>query len=324
MPNRPNAKKQKKQKGKGKQRQPRPSPLRFHVSKCGMDYGLALMDPFHPDARGACIPDMEAIPARRLTTYGRFSGVVGTNGFGYATFTPFNAVVSDAACVYTSIAGTVDTANSVFDAMTDSSFTSNSPLIVSNIGIDQVQYRLVGAGIRVLDTSPALTSSGIVCTVTCPTRDLNDTKFNDARRFVGTTVNRFARSTSQVNYYPSVPADMEYQSTASAANPIKCAVIVEASSSISPNLTFDGEFIAHFELVGFTTSKEPVHTDIQTYAIMRQQAGNVANDPTKTTKSKNSIYKDVKEAFDDVTGVAHDAKRAADAVSDAIVRGLRK
>jgi hypothetical protein len=313
----------KKQKAKGKGKKPKSSKrgqaramkARVHISQCAIEYGLALMDPFNIKARGACIPDDKAFPVRRLTVSGRFSGVVGTNGFGYATFNPFAAVANNAIPVYTSIAGTTDTSSTLFDGCTDQAHTSNSPFDSSAFGLDLAQYRVVGGGLKISDTSPALTSGGTLYVVSCAAADLNDTSLSDAYAYPSTRVMPYRGCVAQVNYFPATPTDVEFQTSVANTMPIKGAICIQAAPGVTPNLTFTGEFVIHYEISGLVAGKEAVHVDPIAYAGSRNQAASLADSGTaKNNQSEEDVIEGIFAAIQYASGVVNTARSVADAV----------
>jgi hypothetical protein len=320
-----NNSKPRKGKGKGKKKAasravsiPRPF---VHISKCGIQYGLALLDPFNVKARGACIPDAESFPVRRLSVYGRFTGRSSANGFGYATFNPYAAIAGDVACVRTSVLSSTATATTAFDTMLDSSWLSNSPFTASQFGSDTMQYRIVGGGMRLFDTAPPLTTGGTVSVVTCPYVDLNDTNFANISAYSHAHFGTYRGCKAQVNYYPSVASDMDFKTTVSSTLPIKGAIVIQSDTA---DPTFAGDFIVHYEVAGRTETKVPVHTDMNVYAAGRQLAGLAADNPkTNNAKSETSVIADLKAIVHDASGVFSNVREMSDSVRSLGSDGMR-
>jgi hypothetical protein len=61
---------------------------RVQLGPCASKYLLALMEPWNPQARGACIPKWPAPPSRKDYVFFRGQMVAGTTGFGFFLFTP--------------------------------------------------------------------------------------------------------------------------------------------------------------------------------------------------------------------------------------------
>lgn len=64
------------------------------LSHCAMKYALAIADPWHPDAEGACVPRHPSRPSYKVRGFSRATVTIGTAGAGFAMFSP--TVANDA------------------------------------------------------------------------------------------------------------------------------------------------------------------------------------------------------------------------------------
>lgn len=82
------------------------------LSECAAKYASAIANPWSPLAANACVPYGESRMSQKTTSFARFDAVVGTNGVGYAMFSP--TICNDlATCYYTTAAFTGTTSAAV-------------------------------------------------------------------------------------------------------------------------------------------------------------------------------------------------------------------
>jgi len=164
-------------------RAPRISGDRMTLSPCAYKFARAIAEPFHPSARGACIPVYPSVPSQKTTAFTRFSFAAGTNGFGFAQFTP--TLANDCPTSYctqnnstlTSVATL--TANTVFGSGINSAgqLLANLPYssaqLTSTYSTDQeaVQGRIISYGVRVTYTGPELYMGGTYAAWASPTHE---------------------------------------------------------------------------------------------------------------------------------------------------------
>ncbi len=147
--------------------------LVVHVSKCAQDYARCLMNPF--DGPLACIPDYPALHSRRVRVFSRgVVGTSGTTGIGFITLSPLRGLYSDGPMgVFTTsaYAGTTIDVNSA-TAGVDQYF-SNADYTSAQYGsaADQVQGRVVAAGLRIKYRGTELNRGGTIYALTEPTHD---------------------------------------------------------------------------------------------------------------------------------------------------------
>lgn len=67
------------------------------LSQCASHYALAISEPFHPDAAGACIPKLPARMSEKVHGTLRFSVTAGTAGYAFIAFSP--CLANNGACV---------------------------------------------------------------------------------------------------------------------------------------------------------------------------------------------------------------------------------
>jgi hypothetical protein len=140
------------------------------LSECALKYALAIADPFHPDARNACLPVYPSVPSQKVTGFGRFNVVIGTAGTGFLSIHPTIAN-NGGAVMFTNVAYTqtslswVTATNVLQTGVTVGSMT-NLPYNISQLdsqysnGGPSVFGRVVSVGVRVTYTGTTLNESG--------------------------------------------------------------------------------------------------------------------------------------------------------------------
>lgn len=64
------------------------SAAQMQLSECASKYFVAIVRPWSPLARGACIPKWPAPPSHKFTIFNRFTVYTGTSGYGFFMYTP--------------------------------------------------------------------------------------------------------------------------------------------------------------------------------------------------------------------------------------------
>lgn len=152
-------------------------------TRCAAKYFRALYDPFHPDATGACIPSMIALPSMKFTTTIRMGFTAGLNGYGGAVFRPMRMFSVDTQQIGNNRAPAVICTNGnyagddtepyaqLLDVATFDTTQSppqfiqtvacNSPYSLAYLGnATSRTLRLVGAGMRVMQTGKLMDVQG--------------------------------------------------------------------------------------------------------------------------------------------------------------------
>lgn len=146
------------------------------LSQCAAKYASAIANPWSPGAAGACVPYGDSRSSQKTTTFARFDAVVGTNGIGFAIFTP--TIVNDFATAwYTSATFTGTTAAVVTTGLNTTSTVgvnfinmANLPYQFSSLAQTQAataggqlnRGRIVSYGISASYTGTELNMGGLV------------------------------------------------------------------------------------------------------------------------------------------------------------------
>lgn len=140
------------------------------LSKCALKYALAIADPFHPQARNACLPVFPSPNSQKVTGYTRFTVATGTQGIGYVAISPTLANNEPVAYYSTSTwAGSttqVLSANDTLQTGINLATMANLPYSSSQLtgGADKesatVVGRIVSCGLRITYTGTTSNESG--------------------------------------------------------------------------------------------------------------------------------------------------------------------
>jgi hypothetical protein len=140
------------------------------LSKCALKYALAIADPFHPQARNACLPVFPSPNSQKVTGYCRFTVTTGTAGVGYVSLSPTLAN-NEAVAYYTTGTFTGSTtqalsANDTLQTGISTATMSNLPYSATQLtgGADKeaavVIGRIVSCGLRITYTGTTSNESG--------------------------------------------------------------------------------------------------------------------------------------------------------------------
>jgi len=149
------------------------------LSACAMKYALAISEPFHPNARGACLPKFPSPPSQKVTGFARFTATIGTTGFGFVSMGPCLANDGYVAFYTTPTFGqngifplsgpnsfstgvsAVSMTNLPYTTaqLTTGEFSSLSSTLIANR--EAVQGRVVSFGVRITYVGTTLNESGV-------------------------------------------------------------------------------------------------------------------------------------------------------------------
>lgn len=146
------------------------------LSRCALKYALAIAKPFHPSAKGSCLPVFPSPPSQKVTAYTRFQGFVGTAGYGFISCQP--ALANDGVVAFVS--------NAAYTGTTMAPLSANNTLTVgvSVVGIGSLPYRslqlqgttggnsvygrIISFGIRISYVGTTFNESGSYYVLTTP------------------------------------------------------------------------------------------------------------------------------------------------------------
>lgn len=282
--------KQSRKKAQGVSRAPAPHPkprqapkaTKIGFTSCLLSYAKASIDPFDQSISEACIPDNNAMPSHKFSTYINAQAVVGTQGVCLIGLNPWTMTAKDfgaspthedrpllvTTAAYSSVS--VDFAASLVGTQLEA-YNSNSFYAVANIANQAM--RLVGAAVEIFYTGPTLTQAGAVTVQQTP-----GLQYIPA----GTTVSQIRNdprsrtcsvskgSRCYIAYQPIADDLLSYKlnstympsQTPSIASVQGCytpLVIVVAGAA--PGTTFQVKAIAHFEALYPGMGVTPSHAD---------------------------------------------------------------
>lgn len=146
------------------------------LSKCAIKYALAIAKPFHPSAKGACLPVFPSPPSQKVTAYSRFTAYVGTASYGFVSFAPCLANdLFTAFCSATTYTGTtmaplsaINTASVGISGQTLSNLPYSYTSLAGTLGANPVYGRIISYGVRISYTGTTLNESGSYYILTTP------------------------------------------------------------------------------------------------------------------------------------------------------------
>lgn len=193
------------------------------LSKCSLKYALAISDPFHPGAKGACLPVYPSPPSQKVCGFNRFIMTIGTNGVGWVACTPTlcNDTVAAFYTTGTYTGGSVDivgSANTLRTGVTYASFlnlpyTAAQCASQANSGGLAVTGRIVSFGLRITYTGTTMHESGAYFAHSNP---LHENIVVIARTadliggIVGSDVCGTTREPCSIELYPVSPTETRY------------------------------------------------------------------------------------------------------------------
>lgn len=251
-----------------------------YLTPCLVDYARALMDPFGAQqaiSQSVCIPDEIDIPSFKLSTKGRFTVTVGTNGFGFVMISP-RALGSDSIMGYhstNSFAGlTMDKSaagvNQLFDVQYPYTAATGRPA------------RIVACGVRVRYTGTELNRGGQVMPAVAWALDDNLDGLSVANILSRPAVKTLSCNRAWHGCFWNQPFAVAYDYSATArpasdGNNIRMAIAV---TGVSGN-TYECEFIRYFEIIpsiGLTVPTQSAsHTDTPGMSVLKDYAGKMAS-----------------------------------------------
>jgi hypothetical protein len=203
------------------------------------------------------VPDFPATLTRKFKCFVKGTADTGTTGFGFVVAEFLNAAASDVVCVRNSLSTYAGTTVDYTTGATVSNSLSNSDYVAADFGNTPttLQYRIVGAGLKVRYTGTELNKGGQLIAFADPRhrsvfqRSISSIDGNDTSR-------RFAmnREWTTVLYRHVDTDDLDFTATLPTVTPANTdstfytVVCFQAPAGVS--LSFEWEMHAHFEVVG--------------------------------------------------------------------------
>jgi len=260
------------------------------VSRCAAEYAMLVVNPFVAD-HTACLPVSPSYPSRKVSTYAKGAFAVGSTR-GMVIFSPRNMIANDngTAPIYFSEAAWTGTAFTITPVASQIvAAQSNSPFASAEFGTaeDELQFRCIAAGLRILYTDTLLNRGGFVGALArADHRTLVSAGMGDLLAFDEATTYTPDGEWHELTWVPTDPAEYGYISSLTGTHSL--GFMVEASN----NLTFRYEAYAHFEVIGRGArgKTESTSDPVATGAII---SGMQQNNGTTTVEQR---IKDVTQA----------------------------
>lgn len=286
------------------------------LSHCASKYALAISDPWHPDAQGACIPRFPARPSQKVTSFLRGNAVIGTGGTAIILVSP--TLANDATMVWTSSGVFAGNANAAITAATPGIVSypmPNLPYLASQLSVGSsnvspvVAGRIVSCSLKASYIGTVLNSSGLYYGICTPDHEnvngisigsFSETEVKPVRPGSSIEIVCSGQSDAEVSYSgnASLAAAEETLSTLwpfsngnqFSATDTSGAAIMKIAVTGVPNENIYWEIVLHAEYVGTVTSGKltPSHTDSRGFEMVQQAAANLA---TKKVASPGSSLK---------------------------------
>jgi len=243
---------------------------RLGLSTCSFTYLKVLADPFISTIVEACIPDVIALPSRKefYTAKGTFT--VGTNTVGFVSMNPWNMIVANpttnAIGTEAAICASVTGFNLPGSPVAPNSATPNVVFYSGNglfsagaLNTNDLEFRLVGAGLRIRYIGSKLLQAGHVSMFRFP----NNTPLGTGAPPVVSLTNALtvpSNHTSpvdsekwcQITYAPSRTSDISYVSydTPTVPGNLDYRIMHALIEGAPAGQSFEWEAVAFFEIVG--------------------------------------------------------------------------
>lgn len=183
------------------------------LSHCALNYAHALEAPFHFHGE-ACIPDLYAVPSKKVRAVMKYEFSTGVNGFGY-----FTSVMQDKCNNLTPI------------RWTDATFTGVNTFVITGAGVNTAQYtklpysstafaastsdgirgRVVALGLRIRDIGPSLYAGGKIIALRHPeNRDMSGLTVDDILSYEESRTYPVTKDWTYLNYRPVRPEEYQY------------------------------------------------------------------------------------------------------------------
>lgn len=247
------------------------------LSPCAADYLAALQLPFSTKAL-ACIPDMHALPSKKVRVIERGTFSTGLNGFGWIICAPW-VTAKDLPSISATSAGyngtaqisdpNVVTANVINNFQAKLPYTSNQ--FFATTTDPGIEARVVGAGLRVRYIGSEMARSGQIAALRHPDNEslvgFDDRRF---RSYENCKVFPNNREWSYVVYRPAKPNEYEYSrdphSPGDSNNYKWCLGFhiagTTSSTGSSGPAPFEFQFVQFIEYLGKIDAVTRSHVDV--------------------------------------------------------------
>lgn len=262
---------------------------------CATHYLQALEDPFglFVGGKDACIPDLHAVPSKKVHARTRGTMHTGLNGYGYiiaqSQRRDNDAAVESAGPIVYSLQNWGGAAGSAIPTptitptvgLTSSALTKlpyASTVFAAVAGTGGVQARVVGVGLRIRFIGPELARGGQLMAIRHPNSNtLHGLTQAELLSFENTKVYPVSREWTYVNYNPVRPNQYRYAGTSVVDNPgdpqewdLGFLITGTTTSTGTPGpAPFEWEHVTFLEFVGRIDNITKTHVDVQAMSMIR-------------------------------------------------------
>lgn len=244
--------------------------LQAQLSVCARDYALAVRDPFTGPL--ACLPsNFPPLPSLKVRTWSKGTFTVGTTAGGVSVSPNRFSANDGSSVVFSSAAGYASASPWLGTGGANTTTqNSNSPYAQASFGTGtgQVQYRMVGMGMRAWCISPEVDLGGDMIAFREPDNN-SIANLTEDQIMAYTNVRRIPcdamRTPALVCWIPTTPSEMEFGSTPTAG--AACLGIAVFGAKAGNKFSF--EIFQVLEFIGSTVlGKTQSHADPEGFAAV--------------------------------------------------------
>lgn len=294
---------------RGKQRKSgakQPGKPSMVLAPCTAKYATVLNDPigaFHAGV-SACVPDTMTFPTLKRSFILRGNAYTGTLGMGYVCINPYNPGV-EPNVIFTKSTNVITSTGvlSSFTAVSDIGATTlpGTQLATAWTGGD-AEYRIVGAGLKVVYSGTLLERGGTVDTLHVPHNDdvagyysMNSLAVDPLAVRYPVTGREYYRT-----WKPEAANDLGFITTAKIPGANNCVIIAMRAPTTTP-ISFTWEAVFHYELTGFSFRSvggiTPSESDpVGFSAVMNAKNANETREPVNTSSFLKTVTTNLLDA----------------------------
>lgn len=272
------------------------SPVNFYsklsLSECSRKYLQAQTNPFSPTLVNACVPDLYDIPSFKDKLTARGTTSIGTAGFGFVQLITGRTIVYDTSTIFYSDATFTGTASATTGTGVVPVSMLQAHFATANIGVDAIQGRRVGIGLRVRYLGTTLNQSGrVILYRPRPSGTTNgltpSTVLSDMRAISLPT----GRKWHCIAWQADTTADYQYIYTDPTSFQEDPDLLICFEGV--PGSGYEFEVVAHLEYVGKTSNLTPSESDIQGMSCVRSAINSVDTILPANESVYSSLYKQI-------------------------------
>jgi len=264
--------------------------------KCAIHYMEAITAPFSLN-QPACIPDLYALPSKKVKVIQKYNFSTGINGVGFFATVSQCKSSTCVAGIYTNATNTLTNTMTIPPSTPGAEYSlvdlpklpyQTGDFQESTLGSNSqpgVQGRVVGTSLRVRYVGPRMAESGQLVALRHPDNiTLANRLFSDLKSYETASVYPVTKDTwTYVNYRPVKPQEYEYSpypNATAAVGPnlgdqiFDTVIFVTGTTSVNGNvgpLPFEAEIVKHVEYIGNINDVTHTHSDLQAMSLIRNK-----------------------------------------------------